>query len=70
MFVGCVLLVRLAQVLRDFVRVLNPNNAHSSMNGWNRRWLLRLNGQESQKKQPAVCNIQNGEARYALNIHQ
>jgi hypothetical protein len=49
------------QVLRDFVRVLNPANAHSTMSGWNRRWLLRLNG-ETQKQQAAACDNQTGEA--------
>ncbi|WIA08608.1 hypothetical protein OEZ85_008037 [Tetradesmus obliquus] len=46
---------RADEVLRDFVRVLNPANAHSTMNNWNRRWLLRLNG-ETQKRQAPVCD--------------
>jgi hypothetical protein len=49
------------QVLRDFVRVLNPANFHSTIVGWNRRWLLRLDGNERQKYTPAVCDNKSGE---------
>jgi hypothetical protein len=48
-------------VLRDFVRVLNPSNFHSTIVGWNRRWLLRLDGNERQKVTLAACSNLSGE---------
>jgi hypothetical protein len=50
------------QVLRDFVKILNPED----LIVWNRRWLLRLDGNERQKNTPATCSNQSGEGHQYL----
>lgn len=44
-------------VLRDLVKVIRPNTRNSQLNGWQLKYLLRLDGVQQQQRVPAVCNL-------------
>lgn len=48
------------QVLRDLVKVIRPNSRNAQLNGWQLKYLLRLDGVQQQQKVPAVCNLSTG----------
>lgn len=51
------------QVLKDFIAVVLPRNVWPApVTSWSRKWLLRLNGAEQQKKVAKTCPIQTGAA--------
>jgi hypothetical protein len=54
------LVVWCAQVLRDLVKVIRPNTRNAQLNGWQLKYLLRLDGVQQQQRVPAVCNLSTG----------
>ncbi|KAF8072663.1 TD1 [Scenedesmus sp. PABB004] len=47
------------EVLRDFTQVLTPSTVHRTLAGWKLRWLLRLDGVQTQFRTPRDCGSES-----------